>query len=345
MGIPQKISNPRRILAVALDANTELLSRVVQDLTGKLPEPVSSSLAGTTHDLDLETAYYTTTVPIWLDLITTPSDWAATFLSDEAKEVLEVLGGMVVVFAIPPPPPHAKDATSSEVGRVVREGLGGWEWDGVSLAVGVGEVAHLDDLDVWDEVCGDAGLEFVHLPSSSSSSSSASSGGEERNEFGEKVGIPRVLEALQSNDWASVLTEEGDDVLGAGQDDPHAGGDDEEKDGEELDLEDMNFGFDREDFEGLKKAIWEAQMEREIGQEGGGQGTTAQDKIPFPHGDHDKDDDAKDTTAQDLNGDDVEKVEQMMRKLQAVRDMSAGLPEEQRKRMAARAVGEVMRDL
>lgn len=46
-----------------------------------------------------------------------------------------------------------------------------------------------------------------------------------------------------------------------------------------------------------------------------------------------------------LGDDDVKKVEQMMRKLQAVRDMSAGLPEAQRKRVAARAVGEVMRDL
>lgn len=58
---------------------------------------------------------------------------------------------------------------------------------------------------------------------------------------------------------------------------------------------------------------------------------------------------ASSTTAQndgeDVEEDEVKKLEQMMRKLQAVRDMSAGLPEEQRKRVAARAVGEVMRDL
>lgn len=41
----------------------------------------------------------------------------------------------------------------------------------------------------------------------------------------------------------------------------------------------------------------------------------------------------------------IQKLEGMMRKLQAVRDMSAGLPEDQRKRMAAKAVGEVMKDL
>lgn len=89
---------------------------------------------------------------------------------------------MVVVFAIPPETSSSsstQDLTKTiiqEVGKVVKEGLGGWEWDGVSLAVGVGEVAHLDDLDLWDEVCGDAGLEFVHVASSAATDA--------RNEFG-----------------------------------------------------------------------------------------------------------------------------------------------------------------
>lgn len=97
----------------------------------------------------------------------------------------------------------------------------------------------------------------------------------------------------------------------------------------------MDFGIDKEDFEGLKKAIWEAKMEREdLGTEEkpaneGGESSGAADA----DGDGDGDDD------------EIRKVEQMMQKLQAVRDMSAGLPEEQRKRMAARAVGEVMKDL
>lgn len=152
------------------------------DLTGTHPESAQLSLAGTTHDLDIKTPYYSATVPIWLDLITTPTEWAGTFLSDEAKEVLEVLGGVVAVFAIPPSTSQSSTQDDSvkalikEVGRVVKEGLGGWEWDGVSLAVGVGEVSHLDDLDVWDEICGDAGLEFVHVASSASEDA--------RNEFG-----------------------------------------------------------------------------------------------------------------------------------------------------------------
>lgn len=160
---------------------TGLDADIVADLTGNdIGSSEPASLAGTTHDLHLKTTYYTATVPIWLDLITTPSEWALTFLSPEAKEVLEVLGGVVVVFAIPPP--ASSSATKEligEVGRVMKEGLGGWEWDGVGLGVGVGDVEHLDDLDVWDEACGDAGLEFVHV-------ASADAAPDAKNEFGGK---------------------------------------------------------------------------------------------------------------------------------------------------------------
>lgn len=47
----------------------------------------------------------------------------------------------------------------------------------------------------------------------------------------------------------------------------------------------------------------------------------------------------------ELDDEDVEKVERMMRRLQAVREAGEGLGYEQRRRMAARAVGEVMKEL
>lgn len=153
------------------------------------------------------------------------------------------------------------------------------------------------------------------------------------------MGIPRVLEALESNDWDSLATVDEDDDLAALADGTDRGADDE--DGTDLDPENLDFGFDREDFEGLKKAIWEARVERE-GDDGGNQAiggkpsdldqASAQAKKPDDGGD-------------ELGDEDIQKVEQMMRKLQAVKDMSAGLPEDQRKRMAAKAVGEVMKEL
>lgn len=144
----------------------------------------------------------------------------------------------------------------------------------------------------------------------------------------EKTGIPRVLEALESNDWAQAdglsVDEDGEDgdvdesELGGGDGTRLAtksrgGASTELGDPPDLDPESLDFGFDREDFAGLRQAIWSSGTEAEEGQ-----GETE---------------------------DDVQKLEGMMRKLLAARDMSAGLPEEQRKRMAKKAVGEVMKEL
>lgn len=49
----------------------------------------------------------------------------------------------------------------------MKEGLGGWDWDGVGLVVGVG-VGEGDE-DEWDEVCAEAGLEFVKVGDKESS--------------------------------------------------------------------------------------------------------------------------------------------------------------------------------
>jgi alpha- and gamma-adaptin-binding protein p34 len=153
----------------------------------------------------------------------------------------------------------------------------------------------------------------------------------------EKTGIPRVREALEANNWHQVDGfDEGCDFGDLGGSDfgefevgklaegteesktklGQATGDDDE-DEEDFDPENLDFGFDKEDFAGMRKAIWSSS--RGTGEDG-------------------VDDD-------EANDEDVQKLEKMMMKLQAVRDMSAGLPEDQRKRMAKQAVGEVMKDL
>ncbi|KAK5636783.1 hypothetical protein RRF57_012495 [Xylaria bambusicola] len=157
-----EVTNPRRILAVSSDDSVQHLARVLKDLTGTTPEQTSTSLAGASHNLSLKTAYYTAEVPIWLDLISSPSEWSASFLSAEAKEVLEVLGGVMIVFALPVNATSDEGKASQElikqIGKVVKEGLGGWEWDGVGLCLGVGEI---DDVDIWEDCCAESGLEFV----------------------------------------------------------------------------------------------------------------------------------------------------------------------------------------
>ncbi|KAK8029660.1 hypothetical protein PG993_010951 [Apiospora rasikravindrae] len=358
------ISNPRRILAVSLEDDSIHLSRVVKDLTGSAPETAGTTLAGASHTLPLKTAYYTASVPIWLDLIADPSEWSASFLSAEAKEVLEVLGGLVVVFPLPlkPDSDEAKAARAliEHVGKVVQKGLGGWAWDGVGLCVGVGEI---DDVDEWDGCAAECGLEFVQV---------RAKGSEARNEFGgrwfpflllflsplkiyvgdmyilslanafstEKTGISRAKEALEANEWDQV----GGDDLGSDFGDFEAAldGDDDDSKDTDLDPESLDFGFDREDFQGLKKAIFSAGETDEDGEDfmnGEPPGQQKTKKEGPDNADTSREGDDK------LDDAEVQKLEGMMRKLQAVRDMSAGLPEDQRKRMAAKAVGEVMKDL
>ncbi|EXF78987.1 alpha and gamma adaptin binding protein p34 [Colletotrichum fioriniae PJ7] len=398
-----EVKNPRRVLAVSLADSTQHLSRVIKDLTGTHPEPASTTLAGTTHILPIKTSYYSADVPIWLDLVDSPAEWSASFLSPEAKEVLTVLGGLVVVFALPSssssssssssttttttttgpvpadvtatalapapapapapassPPPSVEDtrALITEVGRVVREGLGGWGWDGVGLGIGVGD----GTVDEWEDLCAEWGLEFVQSVHADIPS------------FPEKMGIARVLEALESNDWDAADDMDGpsdlDSDLDAAAGDlprktrPLAGGtggddDDDDDDDDEFDLDDpenLDFGFDRADFEGLKKAIWNLEQEPEdedeaaaaAGEGAAGTGKAAsasKDGAATEEPDAKKKKQKSNEEKEDLDAEDVEKIEQMMRKLQAVRDLSAGLPEDQRRRMAKKAVGEVMKEL
>ena len=133
------------------------------------------------------------------------------------------------------------------------------------------------------------------------------------------MGMERVIEAIESNDWESLdepaVSDFGD------IEDPTQGS---AKEDGELDPERLDFGYDPKDFEGMKKAIW--------GLDEDAPGSSH--PIGEPHAD-----------GTDMNEDDVVKVEKMMRKLQAVKEAGEGLSEEQRKRMAARAVHEVMKEL
>ncbi|KAJ3536662.1 hypothetical protein NM208_g6626 [Fusarium decemcellulare] len=153
-----------------------------------------------------------------------------------------------------------------------------------------------------------------------------------------KTGIARVKEALEANDWSQVQAPLSDSDFGdfetsstKAHDEAH---DDDEGD---LDPKKMGFGFDQADFEGLRRAIWEAGQDVEEPSESS---KTGADK---------KENTSKESTGgggfEDLDDEDIAKVEKMMRKLQAVREAGEGMGEEQRKRMAARAVEEVMKEL
>jgi hypothetical protein len=135
--------------------------------------------------LPLKTAYYTTSVPIWIDLVDEPAEWAETFLSPEAREVLGVLGGVAVVFPMDGGD-EAAQKLIREAGRVVQEGLGGWGWDGVGLGIGVGE-GTADASDKWEGLCGESGLEFVHVRGGEKDKGKNEFGGKSARQFWERI--------------------------------------------------------------------------------------------------------------------------------------------------------------
>lgn len=101
--------------------------------------------------------------------------------------MLSVLGGLVLIFALPPSSSSEDQEKTRglirEVGKVAGEGgLGGWAWDGVGLAVGVGD----GDAEEWEDVCAGVGLEFVQLGGKDQAA---------RNEFGGKSPSPLSLSA------------------------------------------------------------------------------------------------------------------------------------------------------
>lgn len=149
-----------------------------------------------------------------------------------------------------------------------------------------------------------------------------------------------MTEALEANDWAQLddtgLSDFGD------FEDPD---DKPSEDGKDIDPESLDFGFDKADFEGLKKAIFANSLDDgSLPSEDARMASRPKDETV--EGAKTEETAGLKTTADpDPDDEEVAKMERMMSKLQAVREAGEGLSLEQRKRLAARAVGEVMKDL
>ncbi|KAL7270940.1 hypothetical protein RUND412_006331 [Rhizina undulata] len=287
-----EITNARRILLAGVPKSGKLT--FLQALTGSVPAINGPTHAGLSHELTLKTAYYTVTIPIWIDEITPEKEdeWALGYLTRDAKEVLKVLGGFIVAFRKP------QDAAALEgVKRALKAGhevvkACGYAWDGVCLAVGMSQSLQprLEmAADEWEEVCREFGFEYVDFEFKG------------RNEYGEPAGMERVQEALEANDW------NGDDG-GAGYD-----FDDEDEDGEYDGLKLIGDEMEREMF-GLHNAIF-----GEDGHDG--------------HGTEDEPDEECQ----------VEMMETVMMRMQALKDLGDDVSKEERRRLAAKAITDIMK--
>ncbi|KAF4151287.1 hypothetical protein CNMCM6069_004181 [Aspergillus lentulus] len=132
--------------------------------------------------------------------------------------------------------------------------------------------------------------------------------------YGEYQGMRRIREILETHDWA------------APSEDADPGGfSDDGLEEHLLGLDPGENGFDLEVNE----------LEREM----------LGLRMAIEHGGDDGDDHDEDEDEEDDEGLKVESLEALMMRMQAIRDMSSELPESERKKFAAKAVRDIMKEV
>jgi len=193
------------------------------ELTGSAPvENTDGSLAGTTHEWSLETNYYRTNLPIWLDEISDIDAWTSDFQKPEAREVVQAIGGWIYCVdkaQLSQPGGGASDRFDKIIKSVedVITKACGYTWEGVKLAVATSSTKMKTtnskplSADEWDDRCMEYGFEFIDAEAHG------------KNQFGENTGIERLREALEANDWAQTADDygESDDAFGDFEEEEH----------------------------------------------------------------------------------------------------------------------------
>jgi len=292
------------------------------ELTGSAPDPLDGSTAGLSHTWTLETAYYTADLPIWIDEIPDPAQWKEEFLKPEAKEVVTALGAWIYCFRRPVTSSHLEviKATLQAIQEVIEKHVG-YAWDGVCIAVAMPQsmTPYLErSLDDWDDLCRDSGFEYIDAEAKG------------RNEYSEPVGVERLREALEANEWDAS---EGLDI------DIDDFGDFDQEAENELEFSDTFAAEEMEmgrELAGLKMAV--------ATEEEGEGGAAGPGMLPGE------------------SKDEVEEFERMMGKMMAIKgniypllqqeskltmfpDLGSAMPEAERKKYAAKAVNDLMKEM
>ncbi|KAF9889766.1 hypothetical protein FE257_007072 [Aspergillus nanangensis] len=372
------IQNPRRLLILSPTSHSQtVIPHLLQSLTGSAvvspptqasgSETPSTTYAGyTSHPpLPIENKYYKTKVPIWVDSIPlesevtsnksseptaettattatqdssaakedasniTPQQWKAEFSGSDALCVREAIGAMIMCvrnFDTAPSPESTVESISSQkevlglkdwlkavgsVRELVEEERGGLEVPGVVVLVGRGgekqqSVAPGDDGSHDDDYGVSAAAMDEEKPFS------VAWWEDQLCDMGllGVEGLRRVREVLETHDWT-----------------PAFGGDDDEE--YEAMLNGLKEGGEDNTFGGEVAQVEREMMGLRFALERGGDGYTENADDDYDVGDDD----------------DVEQIESLMLRLKAMRDMSDGLPENDRKRFAAQTIRDLMKEM
>lgn len=288
----------RRVLIQHAD---EPVNEVRQDLTGSAPPlDATGSAAGLTHEWHLQTAYYSANIPIWIDEIADLEQWQAEFMKPEAGEVVAAVGAWIYCFISGPDGSISAEDEKALAGiQEIVEHHSNYGSDVLRLAVAKpvrkAESEEERNQDDEDDKCLALGFEYINYAATGT------------NDFGEKVGLERLREVLETNEWTA-----------ASEDDDQG-------------VEEFDFDEADDDFNGFRRE--EAEMTAEF--------YGIQSAL---HGDDTPGLDAEDADTPQIHGSQVDGLDRMMGKLLAVREQSADLPSDQRKRVAAKAVREIMQE-
>ncbi|EPS29002.1 hypothetical protein PDE_03948 [Penicillium oxalicum 114-2] len=201
------------------------------------------------------------------------------------------------------------------------------DMDGIGNAIGDGEDGGDTPLSVgwWEDQLFDLGLFGWEVVEWDPMEQGEQAEERTRNQFGEYEGMPRIKEVLETHDWSTPSDMNDLDDADFDFDD-------------ENDLEEELLGFGRRGpTSGFGQEVQELEREmmglRMAIERGGGDGISDDEEPAFDHDNADEEERK------------VESIEALMMRMQAIRDMGSDLPEAERRRFAAKAVSEVMREL
>ncbi|KAL8944700.1 MAG: hypothetical protein Q9216_000268 [Gyalolechia sp. 2 TL-2023] len=283
-------------------------------LTTSPSTPLPQIIEGS--ELRLQTPYYSTTLPIWHDTISKPEEWKSEWLAPEAREVIQSIGAWVVVIR---KPSSAQGEVDGETTETIRSTLS---------TVHSILAHHRETPDEYTAVDSNPLLlvvgmsqplrpllsmtdhEWEDLCLDCGNWEWIDSEAKGKNEFGEHVGSERLKEALEANEW------DGGDI----------------DVGNNIDVLETELGL--RDGSSLSERL----------SEGLSEGIEVETDVPEMHEAILKHYEASGN--EDPGGDvQVEELERMMLKMQAIKEKGAGMGGEERKRFAARAVMEVMKSI
>lgn len=191
-------------------------------LTSTEPSADISTFAGyTTHPLlVIKNKYYAANITIWCDELSLPmdgqpSEWSENMRSEEAREVREVIGGIVLLLPYSETKSDMLDTYCKLLGDVnsIRELIEDDTGRDIATVAVIQDTApkaaaeRKPDLNLsvftrkLEDAClsdhGIFGWDIIHWQPTSEEAG--------LDEYGEKQGMPRILEVLEQTDWSASI--------------------------------------------------------------------------------------------------------------------------------------------